>query len=216
MTSNKKTNFNDQWLEVKLNPQFIRWLGKGPDSSKAYSKVCKKTFDLSNMGRQAEVSHSREETHLNLIKTQQDQPSLKNFFVVCSNNTNISESVCTENYAIPSTSNHTQPIVNDPECSINNQPKPVYQSVSSFCIKDDVTRSEILWALKVLDDKMSLNSCADIGETFKLMFPDSAVASNFKMGPMKCKYVINYGPAPYISRKQKHNTLYFAMKLILP
>src|SRR5678815_2683193 len=85
-----------------------------------------------------------------------------------------------------------------------------------FCIKDDVTRSEILWALKVVDDKMSLNLCADIGETFKLMFPDSAAASNFKMGLMKCKYVINHGLAPYFSRKQKHNTLYFAVKLILP
>lgn len=50
---------------------------------------------------------------------------------------------------------------------------------------------------------MSLNSCADTGETFKLMFLDSAVASSFKMGPSKCKYLINHGLAPYFSNEMK-------------
>ena len=88
------------------------------------------------------------------------QPSLKNFTFTSSNTTKSSEreSVCNQNDAIPSTSNHTQQIINNPECSINNQPsKPVSQATSSFFTRDDVTRSEILWALKVVDDKMSLN-----------------------------------------------------------
>ena len=108
----KKIRFNDQWLDNNLNPQFVGWLGKGPDNShsQAYCKICKKTFDLSNMGRQGIVSHSKGKIHMNLIKTQQAQPSLKNFSFTSSNTTRSSESVCNQNDAIPSTSNHTQPV----------------------------------------------------------------------------------------------------------
>ena len=35
------------------------------------------------------------------------------------------------------------------------------------------------------------------------MFPDSAVASRFKMGATKCKYIINYGLATYFSNELK-------------
>ena len=44
---------------------------------------------------------------------------------------------------------------------------------------------------------MSLKSCADISDLFRLMFPTCAIAKNFSMGKTKCSYVINYGIAKY-------------------
>lgn len=82
-----------------------------------------------------------------------------------------------------------------------NKPAPI--SIESFCTKDDVSKAEAIWSLKVVNSKFSLNSCSDIGDTFKLMFPDSSVASKFKMGATKCKYIVNYGLAPYFSDELK-------------
>lgn len=79
-----------------------------------------------------------------------------------------------------------------------------HSSLESFCTKDDVTKAEAMWAMKIVKSKFSLNSCSDIGEMFRLMFSDSLIASNFKMGPTKCKYVINYGLAPYFSNDLKN------------
>ena len=200
----RKTKFSDLWLDSRWNPEFVGWLSKGPESTQAFCKICKKTFDLSNMGRQAVVSHSKGKTHLNLMKTQETQPSLKTFFSTstpkCSEPKN-SESE-TRDEVMPSTSRQNIEVSNLP--SEVSSSKPNQQSVTSFCIRDDTTRAEILWALKVVNSKISLNTCSDIGDLFKLMFSDSTIASNFKMGATKCKYLINHGLSPYFFHEMKN------------
>lgn len=198
--ASKKTFFNDLWLDPKINPQFAGWLSRGPNSSQAHCNICRKSFDLSNMGRQAVTSHCKGKTHLSLVKIKEDQPSLKTYFCA-------STSASRENISIASTSEvGVQPshLESEPMENINKPEtmKPT-QSVETFCTRDDVTKAEAIWALKVVSSKFSLNSCSDVGETFKLMFPDSSVASRFKMGASKCKYVINYGLAPYFSNELK-------------
>ena len=56
----KKTLFNANWLE---EDQFKSWLTSAKDGNKARCKLCKKDIELSNMGRQALVSHCSGKKH---------------------------------------------------------------------------------------------------------------------------------------------------------
>ena len=37
------------------------------------------------------------------------------------------------------------------------------------------------------------------------MFPDSAIASSFQLGPDKLKYITNWGIAPYVNEQLRNN-----------
>ena len=67
--SNKKdqTFFSHNWLS---DPEFKMWLVEVPGDNKlARCKHCKKSFNLSNMGRQALVSHGTGQKHQNIVKS---------------------------------------------------------------------------------------------------------------------------------------------------
>ena len=50
-----QTYFSKDWL---TDPDFKNWLADTNDNTAARYKVCHKTFKLSNMGRQALISHA--------------------------------------------------------------------------------------------------------------------------------------------------------------
>lgn len=64
-------------------------------------------------------------------------------------------------------------------------------------VKDDVTRAEIIWALNGIKSHLSLRSVADASDLFRLMFPDSDIASRVKMQKDKFAYVVTYGLGPF-------------------
>ena len=51
--------------------------------------------------------------------------------------------------------------------------------------------------MKVVLLKYSKSSCDDIGQLFKVIFPDSEVAESFSCAKTKSRYIITYGLAPY-------------------
>ena len=59
------------------------------------------------------------------------------------------------------------------------------------------TNTEIIWALKSIMSSYSNNSCANMNDTFKRMFPDSKVAEEFSMIKSKVSYIVNHRLAPY-------------------
>ena len=61
----------------------------------------------------------------------------------------------------------------------------------------DVTKAEIVWLLKTVDNGFSVRSNDEINEVFSVMFPDSKIASQFRMVRSKAMYEINHGLAPY-------------------
>ena len=87
-------------------------------------------------------------------------------------------------------SNQSAPKLTSPEASKQLQIATVLQ-------RESVLRAEVMWALDVLVNKYSFRSCEGKGELFSSMFPDSAIAKQFKMGKTKTNYVICYGLAPY-------------------
>lgn len=188
--SSKKTLFNELWLDPSLNPEF-GWLKKGEDLYHGFCDVCKKSFTLGNMGRKAVVTHSKGQLHNKLIKMRATQTSLKPFLMTP--NTSNSKQVETVNCDQDSSNNESVLPVPGPSSSLERNIK----SVEAFCSKDDVNSAEIRWALNVVQNKLSLHSCENIGETFRDMFPDSSIASKFQLGETKCSYVINHGLAPY-------------------
>jgi hypothetical protein len=56
----------------------------------------------------------------------------------------------------------------------------------------------ILRALNVVEKGHSFNSCNGDNELYAKMFPDSAVAANYKMKRTKCEYVLEFGILPHI------------------
>lgn len=58
-------------------------------------------------------------------------------------------------------------------------------------------KAELLWAMKCVDFHYSFHSCEGISELFKQMFPGDPVAQTFTCGETKCRYLCQFGIAPY-------------------
>ena len=65
----------------------------------------------------------------------------------------------------------------------------------------DSVDAEIRWCLRMVNCHSSYNSCADLAAMFQVMFPNSKIASHFKLGKTKARYTMLYGIAPE-SKKQ--------------
>ena len=64
-------------------------------------------------------------------------------------------------------------------------------------VPNQVTEAEIRWALKMVQGHASFNSCNHLSELFGVMFKDSEIATKFKLGPDKARYLICFGLAPF-------------------
>lgn len=183
----KQCKFNKLWLDAKIFPEFSGWLDLVvSDATLAYCKVCRKSFKLSNMGRNAVVSHSKGPNHLKNMQAKNSQPAIS-FFTK-------------KNVLAPTSSEDVHPLpgTSSTPDAINLKQETSQTSLKTFSInEDDVTSAEAIWALEVVTGKMSLNSCDETSAAFKRMFPDSKIAQSFCMGKTKASYLINHGLAPY-------------------
>ena len=68
---------------------------------------------------------------------------------------------------------------------------------NSYFVAEQVTKSEILWALKVVSSHYSYNSSNNMKELMCHMFPDSNIARSITIGSTKVAYVISFGLGPY-------------------
>lgn len=185
--SAKQCLFNKAWLDPKISPEFYEWLNDvADDQGSAYCKVCCKSFKLSNMGKQALVSHAKGPKHVKNFELRKMQPNIS-FFAKkvksdeTSTATNVSDNM--------NTTQNTKTVPDPPKT----------EEIKTFTYKDDdVTTAEILWALEIVFNKMSLNSSDRTTTAMKRMFPDSKIALNFTLGKTKASYVINHGIAPYL------------------
>ena len=181
------SSFNIEWMDQSLNPQFASWVRPVRDHpNKALCSFCQKTFSLSNMGRRSLLSHMESEKH-NKYGTS-GTPQIASFFKKYS-----SKSSAVSNPVTPSSSQ--QSADSGAQCLNTADKNP--QTLSTYVRKNVVTKSEVLWALKVVANHFSYNSSKDLGEIFKLMFPDSNIAKKLSIGSSKLSYLITHGLAPY-------------------
>ena len=144
------------------------------DNHKAKCIVCGLTFELSNMGKQALISHSKGKKHVEKMKyaskTNQQQQQPKSFFVSMSNGTQSTDTTLTEDLKVA-----------DPPTGIalaSTTGATLTQCIS----RDDVLNAEVLWTIKTVMLHYSMNSSSNTGELFKMMFPDSQIAQKFSLG----------------------------------
>jgi len=78
--ASKQCHFHEIWL---ADPRFAPWLQQEKNDSKGYCKLCKKSFDLSNIGIGALKSHMKSKQHNQIMKDRQSPftQSITNFLV---------------------------------------------------------------------------------------------------------------------------------------
>lgn len=202
--SAKKSVFNKEWCDERLNPKWSKWLEpdeKNPNVAKCL--VCKKTFSLSNMGRQAVVSHEKGPKHQKNIGYKHSssgmQLSLENFVKKSAVSTSVStsESLSATISSVSESVESTQFIRDEG----NNLSKGIVsnseKSINKFFLNDQVTKAEILWCLRTVMTHSSFRSNSDLPDIFKLMFPDSEIASKLQLRKDKTSYTICFGLAPF-------------------
>ena len=63
--ASKHCHFRESWLQ---EPEFAPWLQPEDNDTKGYCKLCRKSFDLSNMGIAAVKSHMKSKQHYQIMK----------------------------------------------------------------------------------------------------------------------------------------------------
>jgi hypothetical protein len=174
------TKFNASWLE-KVDSDGIpvkKWLKQGTGSSTFICTVCK-TGELccGNKGWQSIECHMKNKKHCDNLKLIKENST----FIV-----------------------RTEP--NDQQQQQEYSSSSVVSMVTlghqnkNLNFSDQVTRAEALWAMNVARHGYSYYSCDETGDLFKQMFPDSKIASNFKMERNKLSYVISHGLGTHFHR----------------
>ena len=155
------------------------WLVEVPGDNKlSRCKHCKKSFNLSNMRRQALVSHVTGQKHQNIIKSISVFTKEKHIKV----NTNLSSM---------SSSNSMKSVAN------------TQSTASNFGISSEKVKAEIRWVLKSGISGYSNNSSVYLNNLFSCMFPDRQLAKSSKLGADKMRYSINFGLAPFFKSLKK-------------
>lgn len=168
---NKKTVFSNAWLSL---PNYSTWLyAVQNDKFSAGCKFCNSTFSLSNMGKQALTSHLKSKKHLSIMKSMKSCSTVKMFIASPTENTE----------------------------SASIQIDSLKETVKPFLLSEEVTKSEIVWCLHAAIEHMSFRSAARALSTFKIMFPDSSIASKMQLQRTKVAYTLVHGLAPYFKRK---------------
>lgn len=135
-----------------------------------------KTFDISNMGEAALVSHMKSKKH-------QAVASATNSLAITDFMSTVSTERASSNITFSSASATKQ------------------TTITGTCdSKNEVLKAEILWALKVMNSHYSFKSSEDTSKLFAAMFPDSEIAKRFACGERKCAYVCTFGIAPHFKK----------------
>ena len=215
----KQTYFEDKWL---TDSQFSRWIKKEKDNKLFGCKLCKKSgLKLSNMGKQAVISHTDGDGHKQEVNRLQQ---IDNFFKKHSVTTSASPSTKSSVEVVPvdgdvegssqnadgspntltTTKATTTPSLAVIDVDAEEGPsksgpatKEMQTTITSGLERSAQLKACITWTLTSVMRNFSNNSTKGLDKVFKTMFPDSDIARNFHLGPDKLKYLTNFGIAPH-------------------
>lgn len=190
------SSFQLSWLS---DPQFKEWLA--PDQTSNYHARCllchntftKNTINIKSMGRSALISHVKSSKHLANLKSSRSkkeevQLTISSFVKVPASASNKSSVTA-------------------------SSPAPCVPTI--LAVKSEVARSEALWLFKTINDNRPFIANDGLDNIFAQMFPDSAIARQFKLGRTKTMYTVTHGLAPHLTNileetvKGKHYVLLF-------
>ncbi len=166
-----KCRFNNVWIHDEY--KYKGWLEKDQDPGRAKCTLCRKMFDISNMGEAALSSHAKGAKHQSAAAA------------ACSTAPN------------PITGFFTRvtDVTPAPSCGASFSATVKQGTILSAASRNETLTAEVLWALKVANSHYSYKSCEDKGQLFQSMFPAS-----FACGERKCSYLCIFGLAPYFKK----------------
>ena len=165
-----KTKFNPSWLNKSDTDgnSLKTWLKPGSSESTFICTLCRTDeLDCGNKGWKAVEQHMMKEKHKRNVNALKKNARLH---------------LSTSDSASSSCSQHTVRLINP---------------IKPLSLEDQVTRAEILWALKSVQHGFSYRSSDETGELFRAMFPDSHIAQKFAIQHSKMSYVISHGLGPF-------------------
>ena len=135
-----QTSFNSAWLQEEL---FKPWLGTvEKDNHKARCIVCGLTFELSNMGKQALISHSKGKKHVEKMKYASKTKQQELVFLCARvKSTQSTDTTQTEDLKV------SYPPTGVALASTSTTSGTLTQCIS----RDDVLNTAVLWAIKNSD-----------------------------------------------------------------
>lgn len=188
------------------------WVKEGKLPGYAKCVICKKdNIFFGSMGRTALKSHEQGKKHKELEQNFKLTTPIKTWL-----QTKSSQDIM----SLPSTSaaSHQQQlsIQPGPACSDSSTVHPPIVTPSTiskaaelkekwWLEKDNVTKAEILWCVHTCLTHQSLRNAEASVNLFKIMFPDSSIAIDMKLGKDKTSYSIVYGLAPYFRKTLLNN-----------
>ena len=210
--ANKKASFQMDWMDPAVNQEWSEWLRPvEKDSNREFCKICNKSFSLSNMGRQAVISHMGYSKHVKQKQLLESNTGISTFFTGrCTTSAQVGTSTTSASASTLASAASSQQEVNllSPNVSIASSSgsllvvgKSASTLLNPFMIKERTTKAEIIWALKCVMSKFSFSSCDKIQECFALMFPDSEIVKQFQLGRTKVSYLLSFGIAPYFTEQ---------------
>ena len=154
MTS-KRCHFREIWLQ---DPEFAAWLQQTKDDSNGYCKLCRKFFDISNMGIGAVKSHMKSKQHNQIMKHKPSSftQSISNFFGG-------------KNKSSPTTNKSGEQVlfsVGISEQTSDVSTVPISLPSTSLIISQEVLHAEVLWVIRVIASHYPFSSCQAISCLF--------------------------------------------------
>ncbi|XP_033226414.1 uncharacterized protein LOC117178945 [Belonocnema kinseyi] len=136
-------------------------------TTKAYCNVCKKSIDLSSVGKTALTSHAKGSKHNLKLKFQKESLKVDRF---------LTQNLTTEITAVVSASAQKEPSE-----GLSNALKDSGSMIKNFLTSDQFTRAEILWCLTTVSKLFSNRGAAEAVTMFADVFPDSEIAAKMKL-----------------------------------
>ena len=184
MSKGKTSRFNTEWLSRE---EYKDWLlPEESDNTKPRSKICKKTFSLSNMGETAVRSHAEGKKHASRMKLSQRTESVSDFF----KKIEVSTEKCSSEKNGETSSG----------LAFSRKTKQESRQLTQLALRKKQHKAEILCTLKSVMSRFSYSSACGTVNLFKAIFADSNIAQGMSCRPMKLSYLIIFGIAPYFKQ----------------
>ena len=162
-----------------------------------FALSAKKTFRCDNQGLPQLLQHSKGQSHKTLANeilsgsqmvfaSTQSTGALKTF---C--NTTSTSSVSTASVASTSVVSKQQ--------ETQTGKKQSSGTLQCISLKDEATKAELIWAMKVVGSHYSYASCDNIKDTLDAMFPGK-IPDNFTMSSSKVSYLVSEATRPYFKQ----------------
>lgn len=168
-----KCKFNADWLNrTDKSGHLIGEWGRKESDSEMYCIICMRKFNI-NWGFDAVEQHvlskkHKEQCKIKLNPTQLQLSARSNLVTLA------------EDPASPTTSKEN-----------------VKQTLHIQCKRDQATKAELIWCLKIIASNFSVQSaCENIKEVFEAMFAN-AIPNDFSLSRTKARYLICDALAPY-------------------